>query len=304
MPMDRLAAMETFVRVVETGSFSAGARDLNVGQPAVSKTVAQLEQRLGVRLLMRSTRGLAPTEAGRNFYARAKRVIEEAEEAELTARGAGASLTGRLRVSAGVTLARLHIVPQLPKFLAKHPHLSLDMVLDDRRFDLVEEGVDVALRAGTLGDSSMTVRKLAASPRYVLGTPDYFARTGVPAVPADLLQHTAVVYTHPSGGGSWSFRQGTTEVSVSVSGPLHISAAEGVRAGVLAGLGLTVASAWMFAPELISGAVQVVLANWVLPPVDLWAVYPTGRMPSAKARAFVAFAEAELRNPIPLKNEA
>ena len=150
--MDRLAAMETFVRVVETGSFSAAARRLNVGQPAVSKTIAQLEERLGVRLLMRSTRGLSPTEAGQSFYDRAKRAIEEADEAELAARDAGASLTGRLRVCAAVTFARLHVVPLLPKFLAAHPRLVMDVVLDDRVIDLVEEGVDVALRMGALGE--------------------------------------------------------------------------------------------------------------------------------------------------------
>jgi DNA-binding transcriptional LysR family regulator len=304
MLMDRLAAMETFVRVVETGSFSAAARGLNVGQPAVSKMVAQLEERLGVRLLLRSTRRLSPTEAGQGFYDRAKRTIEQADEAELAARGAGAGLTGRLRVAAGVTLARLHIVPRLPKFLTAHPQLTVDLVLNDRRFDLVEEGIDVALRAGSLGDSSMTARKLAASPRYVVGTPAYFARAGVPTSPADLLQHSAVIYSHASGGDSWSFRQGTTEMSVSVTGRLRVTAAEGVRAGVLAGLGLTVASAWMFSPELVSGAVQVVLADWALPPMDLWVVYPTRRMASAKARAFTAFAEAELRRPIPLKNES
>ena len=150
--MDRLAAMEAFVRVVETGSFSAAARALNVGQPAVSKTIAQLEGRLGVRLLMRSTRGLSPTEAGQSFYDRARRAIEEADEAELVARGAGAGLTGRLRVCAAVTFARLHVVPRLPKFLAAHPGLTMDVVLDDRAVDLVEEGVDLGLRMGVLED--------------------------------------------------------------------------------------------------------------------------------------------------------
>ena len=293
--MDRLAAMETFVRVVETGSFSAAARRLSVGQPAVSKTVGQLEQRLGVRLLMRSTRGLSPTEAGQSFYDRAKRAIEEADEAELAARGAGASLTGRLRVCAAVTFARLHIVPRLPKFLAAHPGLTMDVVLDDRVIDLVEAGVDVALRTGTLGDSSLFARKLASAPRRVLGTPDYFARSGVPATPAELTGHAAVIYAQEGGGDTWSFRQGTTEVSVSVSGRLRVSAAEGVRAAVLAGMGLAIASAWMFSPELASGAVRGVLTDWSLPPIDLWAVYPTGRMPSAKARAFAAFVEAELK---------
>lgn len=295
--MDRLAAMETFVRVVETGSFSAAARVMNVGQPGVSKTVAQLEQRLGVRLLMRSTRGLSPTEAGKSFYDRARRAIEEADEAELAARGAGASLTGRLRVCAAVTFARLHVVPRLPKFLAAHPDLTMDVVLDDRVIDLVEEGVDLALRMGSLGDSSLTARKLAVAPRHVLGTPAYFARSGVPATPAELTGHAAVIYAQGVGGDTWSFRRGRgpTEVSVSLFGPLRVSAAEGVRAGVLAGMGLAIASAWMFSPELASGAVRPVLTDWSLPPVDLWAVYPTGRMPSAKARAFAAFVEAELK---------
>ena len=301
--MDRLAAMETFVRVVETGSFSAAARILNIGQPAVSKTVAQLEARLGVRLLMRSTRGLSPTEAGRSFYDRAKRAIEEADEADVAARGAGAGLTGRLRISAAVTFARLHIVPHLPKFLAAHPGLTMDVILDDRVIDLIEEGVDVALRMGSPGDSSsLTARKLASAPHFVVGSPSYFARSGVPATPAELAAHQAVIYARE--GGTWRFRQGATEVSVSVSGPLRVSVAEGVRAAVLADMGLAIASAWMFSSELASGAVQRVLTDWSLPSIDLWAVYPTGRMPSAKARAFAAFLEAELRRPIPSKNEA
>ena len=188
--MRSAAAMETFVRVVETGSFSAAARVLNVGQPAVSKTIAHLEETSGVRLLMRSTRGLSPTEAGRNFYERAKRAIEEANEADMVARGAGASLTGRLRVSAAVTFARLHVVPRLPKFLAAHPELTMDVILDDRVIDLVEEGVDIALRMGTLVHSSLTARKLASAPRHVVGTPAYFARSGVPATPAELARST------------------------------------------------------------------------------------------------------------------
>ncbi len=293
--MDRLAAMETFVRVVETGSFSAAARALNVGQPAVSKTIAQLEERLGVRLLVRTTRGLSTTEAGQNFYDRARRAIEEADEAELVARGAGAGLTGRLRISAPVTFARLHVVPRLAKFLAGHPGLTMDVILDDRMIDLVEEGVDVALRMGSLPDSSLIVRKLASAPRYVMGTATYFAHSGVPATPAELAEHAAVIYVQDSGGDTWGFRQGATEVSVSVSGRLRVTAAEGVRAAVLADIGLAVASAWMFSPELASGAVRAVLTNWTLPMIDLWAAYPTGRMPSAKARAFAAFVEAEMQ---------
>ena len=294
--MDRFAAMETFIRVVETGSFSAAARRLNVGQPAVSKSVAQLEARLGVRLLMRSTRGLSPTEAGQKFYERAKRAVEEADEAEIDARGAGAGLTGRLRVSAAVTFARLHIVPRLPTFLAAHPGLTMDVVLDDRVIDLVEDGIDVSLRMGELADSSLTARRLATARRLVLGAPSYFERRGEPATPAELIGHDAVIYTQ--GGETWSFRRGGSEASVSVSGRLRLSAAEGVREAVLAGMGLTIASEWMFGPELASGALRPVLTDWELPPIDLWAVYPSGRMPTAKARAFASFVEAEM-NPGP-----
>jgi DNA-binding transcriptional LysR family regulator len=146
--MDRLAAMEAFVLVVDTGSFSAAARRLNIGQPAVSKMVAQLEDRLGVKLLARTTRGLTATEAGLGFYERARRSIEEADEAELAVRAAGSSLTGRLRICAAVTFARIHIIPRLPEFLARHQQLEMEVVLDDRNIDLVQEGIDVALRMG------------------------------------------------------------------------------------------------------------------------------------------------------------
>ena len=148
--MDRYQAMATFVRVVEAGSFSGAARLLNVGQPAVSKTIAQLENRLEVSLLVRSTHGLSPTEAGLRFYERARAAITEADEAELAARGAGAGLSGRLRVSAATTFARIHIVPRLPRFLAENPELDIEVILDDRVIDLVSEGIDLSLRMGSL----------------------------------------------------------------------------------------------------------------------------------------------------------
>jgi DNA-binding transcriptional LysR family regulator len=289
--MDRLTAMETFVSVVEAGSFSGGARRLKVGQPAVSKSIAQLEERLGVRLLLRSTRGLTPTEAGQQFYERARRAIEEADEAELAARGAASGLAGRLRVCAAVTFARLLIVPHLKGFLEQHPELNVDVVLDDRNVDLLEEGIDVAFRMGVLDDSNMTARKIAQSRRLVVGTPAYFAAAGVPHTPADLAAHQAIVYDRRGGGTTWSFRRDGAETAVVVGGRVRVTAAEGVRAAVLADMGVAVASGWMFAPELASGAVQAVLRDWTLPPMDLWAVFPTGRMASAKARAFTAFVE-------------
>ena len=293
--MDRLAAMEAFVRVVDAGSFSGAAKQLRVGQPAVSKTIAQLEDRLGVRLLLRSTHGLTPTEAGRNFYERAKRSIEEAEEAELAARGAAAALTGRLRISAPVTFARLQIVPRLPAFFAENPALEIDLVLEDRDVDSVAEGIDVALWIGPFADSALIARKIAICRRIVVGAPAYFDVMGVPQNPTDLLGHQAVIYDQRQGGRSWTFRQGSAEASVTVNGRLRVSAAEGAREAVFAGLGLSIGgSEWMFTPELKSGAVKVVLADWSLPPGELWAAFPTGRQASAKARAFVGFMERQL----------
>jgi DNA-binding transcriptional LysR family regulator len=291
--MNRWAAMEVFVRVVETGSFSAGARLLHLGQPAVSKIVAQLEERLGVQLLLRSTQGLTPTEAGQNFYERARRAIEEADEAEIAARGANASLSGEVRISAAVTFARLHVVPRLAAFLAEHPALEVQVILDDRNIDLIEAGIHVALRMGSLEDSTLVARKIAQRPRRVLATPAYFEKHGEPKAPADLTAHQAIVYDVRGGGTAWTFRKGSAEATVSVTGRVRVTAAEGVRAAVFSGLGLAVASEWMF-PELKSGAVMAVLSDWMLPPIEVWAVFPTGRRASAKARAFVTFIEEVL----------
>jgi DNA-binding transcriptional LysR family regulator len=241
-------------------------------------------------LLLRSTRRLVPTDAGEQFYLRAKRVLEEADDAELAAKGAGAGLSGRLRVSAAPTFASLHIIPHLPRFLASHPALSIEIVLDDRVVDLIEEGVDVSLRMGDLVDSSLTARKITQARRLVLGTPAYFRQAGEPRVPADLSAHECIIYA--AGPESvWTFRKDTSEASVSVRGRVRVSAAEGVRSAVLAGMGIAIASEWMFAPELLSGEVRAVLTDWLVPPLDLWAVFPAGRTASAKARAFASFVE-------------
>jgi DNA-binding transcriptional LysR family regulator len=292
--MDRLAAMETLVRVIKAGSFSSAAKQLRVGQPAVSKTIAQLEDRLGVRLLLRSTHGLTPTDAGLDFYERAKRSIEDVEEAEAVARGAAVTLSGRLWVNAPLTFGRLHVIPRLPIFMTEHPSLDVEIVLDDRDIDLIEAGIDVALRLGPLRDSGTIARKIGNCRSCVVGKPAYFARHGRPKAPGDLVEHQAVIYEQRVGGPTWTFCQGTTETTVTLRGRLRVSTAEGVREGVLAGLGLSIGgSEWLFAPELKSGAVIAVLQDWSLPAVDLWALFPAGRQASAKARTFTSFIEQQ-----------
>jgi DNA-binding transcriptional LysR family regulator len=299
--MCRLREMEMFVRVVETGSFSAAARDFKIGQPAISKTIAALEDRLSARLLVRSTRRLSATEAGRAFYERALRTLTEADEAEAVARSAGAGLEGRLRIFSPVTFARMHLVPGLGAFLDHHPKLQLEVVMEDRSIDLVAENIDVALYWGGLTDSTLVARKLTQGEQMVVASPAYLARRGVPRTPGDLLEHNAIVYDQSSGGEEWRFRRATSETSVRIQRRLTVSAAEGVRAAVITGQGFAISSQWMFAPELESGEVVSVLDDWTLPPIDLWVMFPSGRLTSTKARTFVKWFEKMISGP-PLSN--
>src|SRR5258708_35754936 len=227
--MDRLAALEIFVRVVDAGSFSAVARRQGVGQPTVSKAVVQLETWLGVSLLLRSTRSGVPTEAGRAFYERAKRTIEEADEAVPAAQGSANGLSGKLRVSASICFGRLHVIPRLSAFLAENPDLELELVLDDRLVDLVNEGIDVALRTGAMPNSNMTARRIAEGRSVVVATPTYLQRHGTPTSPDDLVSHQAIILTRGGGRDSFTFRKADAEVSVSLQGRLKVTQAEGLR---------------------------------------------------------------------------
>ena len=259
--MDRLAALEIFVGVVDAGSFSAVARRQRIGQPAVSKAVVQLEEWLGVSLLMRSTRSVVPTEAGRIFYERAKRTIEEADEAVVAARGTASGLSGKLRVSTSICFGRLDVIPNLSAFLAENPDLDIELVLDDRNVDLVNEGIDVALRMGAMPDSNMTTRRIAEGRRLVVATPAYLRRHGTSTSPGDLISHQAVIYTR-GGGASWTFRKANADVSVVLQGRLKVTQAEGLREAVICDMGLTVASEWLFSSELRSGKVVAILEDW------------------------------------------
>jgi DNA-binding transcriptional LysR family regulator len=281
--------MAQFVRVVEAGSFSAAARIMGQGQPAISKAVAQIEARLGVRLLTRTTRAVALTDAGRVFYDRAKAVLDAAEEAEAAARGAGAALVGRLRVCAPVTLARLHIVPNLPAFMSDHPGLELDLILDDRRIDLVEEGIDIAVRAGQLADSSMVATHIATGERQVIANTEFWVRHSLVRTPPDLGVLPFIAYGAAPAGLDWIFaKDGNTELA-RMQPRIRLSAIEGVREAVFAGMGFAIGSEWIFSDARGSGMVEKRLANYLLPAVDLWAIFPAGRQPSPRARVFAEF---------------
>ncbi|WP_292948574.1 LysR family transcriptional regulator [Novosphingobium sp.] len=289
--MDRLVAMKQFATVVETGSFSAAARRLNMGQPAVSKAIANLEEYLGVRLLTRTTRAQHLTEAGQRYYERARVVLDEADEAESAAREAATSLAGRLRIAAPPTYAALHMLPRLSEFLDTHPDLTIDLILDDRWVDLIEQGVDIAIRLGRPADSSLIARRLGSSQRLLVASSAYLDRMGAPKTPEDLLAHRVIAYSQFEGPTAWSFTRGTAAVSVAIQPTLRVSAAEGMRSCILTGLGIGMGSRLMFTPELAAGTVRPVLTEWSLPTIDVWAMFPSGRKSSRRARAFVDWLE-------------
>ncbi|MET0404078.1 MAG: LysR family transcriptional regulator, partial [Cystobacter sp.] len=251
--MDLLSAMRSFVRVYETCSFSVAARHLNLGQPSVSKAVAQLEEQLDAQLFLRSTRGLTPTDAGRRFYEHALRTLDAAESALNAVRGDSSALTGRLRVSGTITFMRQHIIPKLPVFLEKHPGLEIDLLLEDGNVGLIEEGIEVALRMGRLASSNLTARRIGRCRRVVLATPDYFARHGMPEQPEDLVGHPAIVFSRREGGEHIGFTKAGHSREIVLRPKLRISALEGIRAAVLAGIGIAVASEWIFTDELDDG---------------------------------------------------
>src|SRR5882672_4666778 len=250
MSTDRLAAMEIFVRVVDAGSFSAAATQLGVGQPSISKAVAQLEERLGVRLLVRSTRSLSLTGAGRTFYENAKSAVERVNHAERVARGPG-GLSGTLRVSASLCFSRIHVMPRLPEFLAQHPGMDINIIVNDRYVNLAEEGVDLALRTGKFTDTSLNVRKMAQAHRRVMATSTYWKAHEKPKTPTDLLAHECVILERDGKViDEWLFRKGALECTMKMRGRLKVNAAEGLREAVLSGLGIVVVSEWLFSPEL------------------------------------------------------
>ena len=290
---DRLQELSVFVRAAETGSFSKVARELSVSQPSVSRMVASLEGRLGVKLFLRTTRRVALTDAGVVFLERSRRILGELDEAEHAARGVG-SLHGVLRAAMSGTFATREVIPRLPAFLEQHPRLKMELLVSDRTDDLIAEGADIALRLGHLADSAFGARLLTSAPRLVIASPTYLAQRGVPHTLADLSRHDRIVGPGLLGPRGWAFWHSGAVTSVAVDGRVQVTSAEGVMACVKAGLGIAVVSRWMCRAELERGEVRPVLSDYVLEPVDVHAVYPAGPHPAPKVRAFSDYLAATL----------
>jgi DNA-binding transcriptional LysR family regulator len=295
--MDRLSAMQTFVRVVETGSFSAVARESRATQSAVSKQVAALEQTLGARLLSRTTRSLALTEEGERYFEQARRLVAEIAEAESSLRQGEQQLTGWLRVAASVGFGRLKLLPLVKTFLAAHPGVKIDLRLNDGFIDLVEQGIDVAVRIGELADSSLLARRIGTTQRVLIASRAYLSALpnglAAPSVPADLRLHDCIVYTELAARNAWTFTAGPgapvpagTVETVQVQGKLQTNSSEVVRAAVLSGMGIGFSPTWLFEHETAQGELQVLLPHWPAPSMPVHLISPSQRRHSAKVKAF------------------
>jgi DNA-binding transcriptional LysR family regulator len=295
--MDKLQAMNTFVRVVEAGSFSAVAHESDTTQSAVSKQVAALERELGARLLTRTTRSLALTEEGARYFEQARRLVAEIAEAEGALQRGEQQLTGWLRVAASVGFGRLKLMPVVQSFLAEHPGVKIDLRLSDGFIDLVEQGIDVAVRIGDLPDSSLLARRVGTAYRMLMAHRSYvraLAKGVKPLrVPDDLAHHNCIVYTELAMRNAWPFTAGpgaadpagTTRL-VRVEGNLQTNSSEVIRASVLAGMGIGYAPNWLFDDELASGEVVRILPDWEALPIPVNLVSPVERRHSAKVKAF------------------
>jgi DNA-binding transcriptional LysR family regulator len=291
---DRLRELIAFVRAAETGSLSRVARELGISQPSISRMVASLEARLGVKLLLRTTRRVAPTDAGRLFLERAQQILGDLDDAENAARGID-SLRGTLRVALSGAFGIREVIPRLPGFAAQHPKLSIELLMSDRTEDLISEGADVALRMGPLADSGFGARLLGKAPRFAVASPAYLARKGTPQTLTDLARHDCILGPGLSGRTGWRFTRAARATSVAVQGPIKVASADGVVACAKAGLGIALASRWMCRAELEAGDVVAILSDYQLDGVELYAVCPGGRRPSVKVRAFFDYFEPQLR---------
>ena len=281
---DRIDQIRSFVRAAETGSFSAVARERNVGQPTISKQVAALEDRLGTQLLARTTRSVSLTEAGARYYEAVRDSLEGFEAAEVAARGG--ALAGRLRVGCAVAFGAVQIIPHLPAFLAQHTEMSVDLVVSDAFIDPVEAGVDIAVRIGELKDSALLARRVGTTRRVAVAAPAYIARAGRPAAPSDLREHDCVLFTRSQLGATWPFVTRGQPDPVEVTARFTSDASPGVLQGVVSGLGIGLLPLWLAGPEIAAGRLVRLLEAHEPPSLPIHLVSPPRRYTPPKVRAF------------------
>jgi DNA-binding transcriptional LysR family regulator len=299
--MQDLSGIAVFAAVVEAGSFTAAAEKMGQSKSAVSKQVTRLEQRLGAQLIARTTRRLNLTEVGQAFYERCRRIIAEAEEAELAVTHLQERPRGRLRVTAPVSFGITHLARALPDFMAQFPEVKVFMDFSDRRVDILEEGFDMAVRIGVLEDSSLIAKRIAETRRPILASKDYWDRMGQPEHPKDLETHNCLIYTYLSAPNSWTFKDPDDPkgagISVRVSGTLTSNNGNALALAASAGLGIVNSPTFICAESIRNGDLISALDAFEPDPIGIYALYPPNRHLSAKVRAFVDFLVARYSGP-------
>ena len=293
--MDRIQSIQLLIRVVETGSFSKASADMGLTQPTATKHIAALEARLGARLLHRSTRGVTPTEVGLLYYDKCKRIARELEEADNLALLLQSRVGGHLRISTSVAFGRRVMTPLVLRFMREHPDMSVDLSFDDRYVNLVEQGVDVALRMGRLSDSSLGARFLGLNPWLLVASPEYLQARGAPQDAADVASHPCLLYSSVQGDERWTFTLPDGRVqTIPVKGPLRSNNLSAVLAACREGMGLAVLPHYVARASLAEGALVPMLTELQLPTQELHAVYPSPKLLPGKVQVFVSWLQSQL----------
>jgi DNA-binding transcriptional LysR family regulator len=285
--MDRLDAMQAFVTVADLKGFAPAARKLRLSPSAVTRLISALENRLGARLLQRTTRSVTLTDTGARYLERARRILADVEEAEIAAEGERARPSGRLIVSAPVGFGRLHVSPVVNTYLKRYRDVSAELRLEDRRINLVEEGVDLAVRIGHLADSSLVARHVGDMRRIVVASPGYLKSRGEPKRPQDIATHDTIQFGASSGSVEWRFVEGGNENRLDYTPRLITNSADAAIQYAEAGGGLTRVLAYQAADAIRRGRLKILLAKFELPSLPIHVVYPTSRLLSAKVRTFI-----------------
>lgn len=287
--MDKLDDMMAFIKVVDARSFTAAADRLGLSKSVVSRRISEMEDRLGARLLNRTTRKLSLTEVGQAFYERCVRIVGDVEEAERAVGDLHGTPRGRLRINAPVSFGRLHLAAAIVAFVEKHPAIEIDIELNDRYVDLLDDGYDLAIRIGRLRDSSLVARKLAPCRRAVVASPDYLRRHGAPQTPDDLMRHNCLIYTNVAAAEQWQFVDRDGVKTVKVVGTMRANNGDLTCAAAAAGMGVAVLPTFLCGAALAAGELIAVDLKLHAPDSGVYAVYPQNRHLSSKVRAFVDF---------------
>ncbi|MCL1037421.1 LysR family transcriptional regulator [Shewanella submarina] len=292
--MDKITAIRTFVRVVQSHSFSAVARELGSSQGTVSKRVAALEELLGIRLLSRSSRELQLTPAGEEYYHHALAMLEELDELESRLKGDISRPRGMLRVAAPVAIGRILLAPVVKEFLETHPDIQLSLSLSDAHVDLLSDGIDVAIRASQLEDSSLVARPLLANPMVAVASPGYLQQAGAPEHPSELTAHACISYSRFRSSHLWQFHRGEEQVSVQVGGRLQCDNGDTLLELALADNGIALLPEWMLTAALQSGQLVRVLSAYQARELPINAVYLNRRYVPLKVKCFIDFVKQRL----------